>query len=252
MQPDSTKEKTDIKTQYRFLNTYTKRIFLFKISNFFINIHYFYCAIIIRNREKTLYFSESSYMTQKMHKNSTSRQDDDNRLMLQVKNGDIAALGKLYTRHISNIIQYLKKIRKDDGWTEDIAHELFIRIWFKRQSFRGNSSFRTYMLGIVKNITREYYRQECKKVLFQQILRPSILLSDPEASLLLKEQIKGIEEIKLKLSEKQLCALNMCYSYKNTSSKLAAQRLGISYDSYRQRLYSARKHIKKLLLLKEK
>ena len=177
-------------------------------------------------------------------------QDKDTRLMLKVKNGDIAAFSKLFIIYRPIVIDYLSKIGKFDGWTEDIVQEVFIRIWINRRSFRADSAVKTYIFGIARNVVREYSRKFLRKSSKYQKTRtnPNICncLSEPEAAVFCAELIRYIERSKLKLTEKQQQALELLQK-QDFSNALAAQQAGCSNVTFRQRLYEARNQIEKLI-----
>lgn len=179
-----------------------------------------------------------------------SLHDNDAYLMSRVRDGNTVAFARLYIRYRSYLIDYLTGIGNVDGRSEDLAHEVFIRIWENRQFFRGDSAFCTYMLAIAGNVVREQNRQiQCEDAAHRQLFhiancnrRPS----QPEGELLDAESIKSIEESISKLSEKRRQALELMLS-EDISPKKAAEKARCSYDAYCRRIHEARKHLKRLL-----
>lgn len=178
------------------------------------------------------------------------RQEDDAYLMSRVKYGDTVALGRLYIKYRAALIDYLAGIGNVEGWSEDLADDVFIRIWENRQSFRGDSAFHTYMFAIAGNIVREQNRQiQREDAAYRQLVhisnrnrRPP----QPQAALLSAERIKSIEESMSSLPEKRRQALEMMLS-EDISPESSAARAGCSYDAFCRRIHEARKQLKKLL-----
>jgi len=84
--------------------------------------------------------------------------DIDTKLMLQVKDDNKGALAELYIRNISNVTMYFVRFGNTDGSSEDLAHEVFTRIWLKRKTFREDSTFKAFMFSYCKRILKEHQR----------------------------------------------------------------------------------------------
>ena len=178
------------------------------------------------------------------------RQDNNTFLMSRLKCGDTIAFAILYIKHRSYLIDYLAGIGIVDGRSEDLAHEVFIRIWENRQFFRGDSTFHTYMLAIAVNVVREQNRQiQRENAAYRQLAYVTNLNRrplQPEEELLDAERMKRIEQSISKLSEKRRQALELMLK-EDVSLKKAAEKAGCSYDAFCRRIHEARKQLKGLL-----
>lgn len=184
-----------------------------------------------------------------MQNDLTRQQNNDTYLMSRAKDGDAVAFGMLYIKYRSALIDYLTAIGNVDGRSEDFAHDVFVRIWENRHSFRGDSAFRTYMLSIARNAVCERNRRiKREDVAYRQLVLISNRRSEPdaEAVLLQAERMKSIEESMSKLPEKQRQALELTVG-QDISPELAAAQAGCSRDAYRRRIHDARKHLRRLL-----
>ena len=93
-----------------------------------------------------------------MNEETKINHDIDTQLMLRLKKGNIKALETLYKKHISDVTNFFLYIGKTDGYSQDLAHEVFLRLWLKRESFRGDSNFEEFLYGFARNILKEHYR----------------------------------------------------------------------------------------------
>ena len=78
-------------------------------------------------------------------------------------------------------------------------------MWNSGESFRADSTFKTYMYGIAKNILKIYLRQLYKNAEILKIVEVSYMkseLSEPEAAYSYVELCKEIEINKSKLPKK--------------------------------------------------
>ena len=167
--------------------------------------------------------------------------DIDTKLMLQVKQGDAEAYTTLYENHLSSVKRYFKQFGKADGYSEDLAQEVFIRIWHKRKTFRENSTFKAFLNGFTRRVLNEHRRNLIKdsKLAKKKALSQNQIDSfTPEKVCLYAEQIKKIEMNKSKLSEKQRKAIN--------SPETNAKQAHCSNNTNRKRKFDARRKPKNI------
>ena len=65
--------------------------------------------------------------------------------------GDEGAFAQLVSRHRREIQAHAYRILGSHEDSEDLAQETFLRVWDKRESFRGRSSFRSWLYAIATN-----------------------------------------------------------------------------------------------------
>ena len=63
--------------------------------------------------------------------------------------GDVEAFEGLYRMHSKNVYSLCLRMVGDTHAAEDITQEIFVRLWDKLQTFRGESSFSTWLLPVV-------------------------------------------------------------------------------------------------------
>ncbi len=146
--------------------------------------------------------------------------------MLQVKHGNNEAYENLYQKHHSKVSNFFKNVGNADGWSEDLSQKVFTCIWENRESFRAESTFKTYMYGIAKRIIHKHIRKLDRDAKIFKNNRVSHLiteLSEPEAAYSLAELLTNLEMNKSKLSKKQRQAieilLNPDYSPETAAKK---------------------------------
>ena len=65
--------------------------------------------------------------------------------------GDENAFAQLVSRHRREIQAHAYRILGSHEDSEDLVQETFLRVWDKRESFRGRSSFRSWLYAIATN-----------------------------------------------------------------------------------------------------
>ena len=72
--------------------------------------------------------------------------------MGRVKLGDTEALGQLIETHQHRIIGTVAKILGDDSDAEDIAQQVFIRVWKSAARYEPTAKFTTWLFKITRNL----------------------------------------------------------------------------------------------------
>src|ERR1700757_3151016 len=77
---------------------------------------------------------------------------EDVRLMQLVGNGDAAALEKLVERHQNLVAGTVARMLGSNSDVEDIAQQVFIRVWKSAGRYVPRAKFTTWLLKITRNL----------------------------------------------------------------------------------------------------
>lgn len=88
------------------------------------------------------------------------RASDEAHWLLRAKTGDGAALAQIYRRYVDEIFGYAFNQLGQEQEAEDITSEVFLRLVRALPSFRGESSLRTWLFCICRNVIRDHWRQQ--------------------------------------------------------------------------------------------
>ena len=83
--------------------------------------------------------------------------DDDLALLDQWCAGDGAAGNLLFKRHFEAVYRFFE--HKTGGDIDDLVQETFLACMKSRDSFRRQSSFRTYLFAIARHVLFGYWRK---------------------------------------------------------------------------------------------
>lgn len=178
----------------------------------------------------------------KKYKNSTLRLDEDSRLMWLCSRGDRTAFDTIYCKYYPVIISYLIKNNGCISSCEDLAQITFLRIWEQKSLFRAQSTAKTFIFGIAKNVLSEYRRQYQKEKSILGNIEIVCIDDDTEK----QEILDAVMHAKSQLSDKQQQALDITLN-SNLKLKEAATILSCPENVFRQRLYDAKKCLHVLL-----
>lgn len=82
--------------------------------------------------------------------------DDDLRLLDQWCAGDAAAGNTLFKRHFPSVYRFFE--HKSDGDIDDLVQETFLQCVKGRDTFKRQSSFRTYLFAIARHVLLHHWR----------------------------------------------------------------------------------------------
>ncbi len=89
--------------------------------------------------------------------------DDDVLLMLRVKKGDLDAFNALITRYRNPVINTLCRITGVYDDAEDLAQEVFLRVYRSRKTYKAKARFTTWLFRIVRNIASNAVRDRNRR-----------------------------------------------------------------------------------------
>ena len=191
-------------------------------------------------------------------------QDPDVVLMLEFKNGAISAFEKLVERYEERVINIIYRFIGDRDEAEDLAIEVFLRVYKAAKSYEAKAKFATWLYKITTNLCLNEIRKRAKlqtislsrtvstggeeegggrEELIEKIANPAPspqeILEEKEKSALIRKAIDS-------LPHKQGIAI-ILQIYGELSYKDISRVLGCSVKSVERRLYWARTNLKEKL-----
>ena len=73
-------------------------------------------------------------------------------LIAQAKSGDHGAFAEIYRIHVGRVYGICLRIVGDRSRAEEVTQQVFIRLWMKLASFRGESSFGSWLHRLALNV----------------------------------------------------------------------------------------------------
>lgn len=183
---------------------------------------------------------------------------DDSELVETIVGGDADAFTELVKRYEKLVYStaYFSVKNSDDAW--DISQEVFMRVYNSISSFRGESKFATWLYRLCKNVTYDYMRKHYahKEIMLSELSgddddRPfeipdESILSDPEKSVVRREEIEAVRAAVKKLDENSRAVI-VLREFEGYSYSEMAVILGLEEGTVKSRLNRARSTLKKLL-----
>src|ERR1700722_18192380 len=86
--------------------------------------------------------------------------DLDAQLMLRVRDGDEESFGVLLEKHRSPLVHFLYRMVQEQAISEELAQEVFLRIYKSRLSYEPTARFTTWMFRIATHLALNWLRDE--------------------------------------------------------------------------------------------
>ena len=184
---------------------------------------------------------------------AVSALDLDAQLMLRVREGDNDSFRVLLEKHRNPLVHFLQRMVQDAGASEELAQEVFLRIYRSRASYEPSAKFTTWMFRIASHLALNWLRDERHERAAQRIdgprsdegrdgdlparelrdRRPSV-----EQSLVYEVRLQEIRESIAALPAKQRAAVLM-HKYEEMEYSQIAQALECSESAVKSLLFRA-------------
>jgi RNA polymerase sigma-70 factor (ECF subfamily) len=176
---------------------------------------------------------------------------EDVRLMRLVARGDTAAFEELIERHQALVIGTVARMLGSNSDVEDIAQQVFIRVWKSAGRYVPRAKFTTWLLKITRNLVFNELRRSKRRAYVPIQIDPNaeeIPLKDeaaqsPDASLLETELQQAIDKAIAELPETQRMAV-ILRRYQGLSYEQIADVLDLSVPAVKSVLFRARTELR--------
>lgn len=175
-------------------------------------------------------------------------------LMMKVKGGDIKAFEELVEAHQNSVIGTVAKMLGNPAEAEDIAQQVFVRVWKSAGKYEPTAKFTTWLFTITRNLVFNEVRRRKRKPSvsmeereedFHQIEADTNTIA-PDDSALQAELEKAIDQAIEDLPEKQRLAV-VLRCYEEMPYEEIAQVLEITVPAVKSLLFRARSQLKESL-----
>lgn len=84
--------------------------------------------------------------------------DYDAQLMLRVKDGDGASFTELLEKHRLPVVHFLYRMIQDHSISEELAQEVFLRVYRSRNTYEPTAKFTTWLFRIATHLALNWLR----------------------------------------------------------------------------------------------
>lgn len=174
----------------------------------------------------------------------------DAEMMLRLKAGELQCFDFLMNKYRRPIVHFMFRMVHNQAVAEEMAQEVFLRVYRSRETYRAEAKFSTWLYRIATNLAVNHARDTRN-----ERTAPKLLLDEPdpetgsphdvadstptvEADLLRQERLKAIKQHVLALPERQRMAVLM-HKYQDMDYKAIGSVLKLSESATKSLLFRA-------------
>eukprot|EP01133_Synstelium_polycarpum_P002973 gene2973-3419_t len=169
----------------------------------------------------------------------------EHELLSRLREGDADSFKEIYERYRQRVYLYALKISKSDDVADEIAQEVFIRLWEKRMQINTEMSFE----GYIKKITLHHVLNHLKKVARERTLQEQVFVyidqirNSTEEGIYEKELVRVYHEAVEQLPPQKKLIYKMSRNEELTHDEIA-EKLNISKNTVKNHMVEATKFIR--------
>jgi len=175
---------------------------------------------------------------------------DDATIMLELSQGNMAGFDFLIQKYRKPIVHFMYRMVHNQAVAEELAQEVFLRVYRSRETYRAEARFSTWLYRIATNLGVNHARDNRHERTASTIYldepdsetgsTPDVADSTPgaEANLLRRERLNAIRQHVLTLPERQRTAVLM-HKYEGLDYKQIGDVLKLSESATKSLLFRA-------------
>lgn len=175
---------------------------------------------------------------------------DDAAIMLELRSGNMAGFDYLIQKYRKPIVHFMYRMVHNQAIAEELAQEVFLRVYRSRETYRAEARFSTWLYRIATNLGVNHARdtrheRTASTVYLDEIdsetgTTPDVADTTPgaEADMLRRERLGAIRQHVLALPERQRMAVLM-HKYEGMDYKQIGDVLKLSESATKSLLFRA-------------
>jgi RNA polymerase sigma-70 factor (ECF subfamily) len=175
---------------------------------------------------------------------------NDAEVMLELRSGNMAAFDVLLQKYRKPIVHFMFRMVHNQAVAEELAQEVFLRVYRSRETYRAEARFSTWLYRIATNLGVNHARdtrheRSASTVYLDETdaetgTTPDVADSTPsaEAKMLRSERMNAIRQHVMSLPERQQTAVLM-HKYEGMDYKQIGEVLKLSESATKSLLFRA-------------
>ena len=177
---------------------------------------------------------------------ASAGEDPDQELVVRIAKGDQAAIQALVARKLPRMLALARRMLGDAGEAEDVAQEVFLRVWKQAGVWRpGGGRFDTWMHRVALNLCYDRLRRRRETPTADPPERPDPAPAADQVMVTAELSVR-VEAAVAALPERQREAVVLCH-YQELSNIEAAALMGVSIEALESLLARGRRSLRTVL-----
>lgn len=168
--------------------------------------------------------------------------------LTRISEGDLDAFHDMFNEYYGQVKQFSCSILKDMSVAEDIAQEVFMKIWMNRSALVSVGNLRNYLFQVSKNTVIDHIRHETSAMSRNNIFAKKAFEKEEEfeKDFIARETRRAINEIVEHMPDKRREVFILNRFYGKTNDEIAGQ-LSLSKKTVENHLHLALKELREKL-----
>jgi RNA polymerase sigma-70 factor (ECF subfamily) len=174
----------------------------------------------------------------------------DAEVMMELRSGNMAAFDVLLAKYRKPMVHFMFRMVHNQAVAEELAQEVFLRIYRSRETYRAEAKFSTWLYRIATNLGVNHARDTKHERTASTVYldepdsdtgsTPDVADMTPsvETSMLRRERMKAIRQCVLELPERQKMAVLM-HKYEEMDYRQIGEVLKLSESATKSLLFRA-------------
>ena len=178
---------------------------------------------------------------------------EDTQLMLKFCEGDENAFSRLMEQNLSRVVNTIHRFLGRANDAEDIAQEVFLRIYNARDRYLPTARFNTWLYRIIANLCLNYIRdhRHAQSVQFQKTSSQSIEIKDDSqetpSKIVAREEIRNQVRLALQTLPPNQRIVMVLAKYEGLSYQEIAEAMNTTPQAVKSLLNRAKNSLKERL-----
>lgn len=176
------------------------------------------------------------------------KEQTDERLLLGLEEENCRAFDELYLRYAPHVEAFAFCLLKNRSEAEDLAHDIFLKIWENRADMGHVKSLRSYLFRMTRNAVFDRFERRHVRLRYERNY-PSVgeLVSEDLAAKIASEDLLLIIEMAVEQMPEQRQRVFRMSRYEKRSHQEIARELGISTKTVEYHIHTALSELKKII-----
>ena len=122
--------------------------------------------------------------------------NEEKMLLRALGDSDKKAFAMLYNMYAGKCLSFVRSIIKDEEAAKDITHDLFVKVWLKRELISKVDSFSSYLFRMARNAVMDRLESE---VIRRRFATEKMKVSENELQMLIFRAVSGMPEQRRKI-----------------------------------------------------
>jgi RNA polymerase sigma-70 factor (family 1) len=167
------------------------------------------------------------------------------KLLFKIANGDEASFAELFDYYYGYLTDFVVRYVKSEELAQDIAQEIFIKIWNQKERLLEVQTFNAYLFIAARNHTFNVLKAAGKNEALKSKIAEHYhrTATDPEDASLKEEYQAFLEKKMNELPERSRQIFRLCKLEGKSYDEVAAE-LGISRNAVKNHIVFSKKYLK--------